>query len=189
MEIRGFYVRGRLVITALGAGRFTVEVTRGADEWAIARNDQPADLPPQSGAGSHEATMNELSPEPTRQALHPAMPQKLPLRATEVAMGWTRGRPPRWARSPPWARLIGVGVAGTIAYLLYREAWSAIVTTRSSAPGAWSPSSPSSIWPPCPRRVEATFFALPMAVFDGGPQSAQVVGGHLYDWLAGATQP
>jgi hypothetical protein len=29
------YARGRLVITPLGAGRFTCEVTRGADKWAI----------------------------------------------------------------------------------------------------------------------------------------------------------
>jgi len=29
------YVRGRLVITPLGDGRFTVQVTRGADKWAI----------------------------------------------------------------------------------------------------------------------------------------------------------
>jgi len=29
------YVRGRLVITPLSDGRFTVEVTRGADKWAI----------------------------------------------------------------------------------------------------------------------------------------------------------
>jgi hypothetical protein len=29
------YARGRLVITPLGAGRFTVEVTRGANKWAI----------------------------------------------------------------------------------------------------------------------------------------------------------
>jgi 5-methylcytosine-specific restriction endonuclease McrA len=27
------YARGRLVVTSLGAGRFTVEVTRGADKW------------------------------------------------------------------------------------------------------------------------------------------------------------
>jgi 5-methylcytosine-specific restriction endonuclease McrA len=29
------YARGRLVITPVGEGRFTVKVTRGADEWAI----------------------------------------------------------------------------------------------------------------------------------------------------------
>jgi hypothetical protein len=36
--------------------------------------------------------MNELSPELTRQVLHPAMHEKLLLRAAEViAQGWTRG--------------------------------------------------------------------------------------------------
>jgi hypothetical protein len=38
------YARGRLIITPLGDGRFTVEVTRGADKWAIQRsgsNDRP----------------------------------------------------------------------------------------------------------------------------------------------------
>jgi hypothetical protein len=29
------YARGRLVITPLGDGRFSVEVTHGADKWAI----------------------------------------------------------------------------------------------------------------------------------------------------------
>jgi hypothetical protein len=29
------YARGRLIITPLGDGRFTAEVTRGADKWAI----------------------------------------------------------------------------------------------------------------------------------------------------------
>ena len=29
------YARGRLVISSLGDGRFTAEVTRGADKWAI----------------------------------------------------------------------------------------------------------------------------------------------------------
>jgi predicted MFS family arabinose efflux permease len=35
--------------------------------------------------------------------------------------------------------------------------------------------------------VEATFFALLMSVFNGGTQSAQVVGGYLYDWLGFTT--
>jgi 5-methylcytosine-specific restriction endonuclease McrA len=29
------YARGRLVVTPLGKGRFTAEVTRGADKWAL----------------------------------------------------------------------------------------------------------------------------------------------------------
>jgi 5-methylcytosine-specific restriction endonuclease McrA len=29
------YRRGRLIIRPLGDGRFTVEITRGADKWAI----------------------------------------------------------------------------------------------------------------------------------------------------------
>jgi len=32
------YARGRLVITPLGAGRFTVEITRGADKWGTVRS-------------------------------------------------------------------------------------------------------------------------------------------------------
>jgi hypothetical protein len=28
------YARGRLIVTPLGAGRFTAEVTRGGDKWA-----------------------------------------------------------------------------------------------------------------------------------------------------------
>jgi MFS family permease len=34
----------------------------------------------------------------------------------------------------------------------------------------------------CPRRVEGTFFALLMSVFNGGTQLSQNVGGRLYDW-------
>src|SRR5262249_52116272 len=35
----------------------------------------------------------------------------------------------------------------------------------------------------CPRRVEATFFALLMSVYNGGMQGSQIAGGYLYDWL------
>jgi predicted MFS family arabinose efflux permease len=35
----------------------------------------------------------------------------------------------------------------------------------------------------CPRRVEATFFALLMSVYNGGSQGSEIVGGYLYDWL------
>jgi len=40
------YVRGRLVITALGAGRFPCEVTRGADKWAIRAEPTAVDALP-----------------------------------------------------------------------------------------------------------------------------------------------
>ena len=33
----------------------------------------------------------------------------------------------------------------------------------------------------CPRRIEATFFALLMSVYNGGAQGSEVVGGYLYD--------
>jgi hypothetical protein len=57
--------------------------------------------------------MNELSPKTTRRALHHAMPQKLRLRVVElVAIGWTRERPPRWARSPPRGVPYGRGRGG-----------------------------------------------------------------------------
>jgi hypothetical protein len=37
------YARGRLVITPVGDGRFTVEVTRGANKWAIRTQLKAAD--------------------------------------------------------------------------------------------------------------------------------------------------
>jgi predicted MFS family arabinose efflux permease len=93
------------------------------------------------------------------------------------------------SRRVPLKRLInfsiGVGVAGTLAYLLYRGAWSAVVIdTVFGGVGmithlAFLDLAAKS----CPRRVEATFFALLMSVFNGGSQSAQVMGGYLYDGL------
>ena len=35
----------------------------------------------------------------------------------------------------------------------------------------------------CPPRVEGTYFALLMSVYNAGQQGSQVVGGYLYDWL------
>jgi MFS family permease len=93
------------------------------------------------------------------------------------------------SRRVPLKRLInfsiGVGVAGTLAYLLYRGAWSAVaIDTVFGGVGmitqlAFLDLAAKS----CPRCVEATFFALLMAVFNAGTQSSQVVGGYLYDWL------
>ncbi len=35
----------------------------------------------------------------------------------------------------------------------------------------------------CPRRVEGTFFALLMSLYNAGTQGSQIAGGYLYDWL------
>ena len=40
------YARGRLVIIPVGAGRFTCEVTRGADKWAIRTEPTAVDALP-----------------------------------------------------------------------------------------------------------------------------------------------
>lgn len=80
---------------------------------------------------------------------------------------------------------IGLGVAGTLAYLLYRGPVSAAII--EAAFGGASMIAQLAFLDlaakACPRRVEATFFALLMSVYNGGTQGAQVVGGHLYDWL------
>jgi MFS family permease len=93
------------------------------------------------------------------------------------------------SRTMPLKRLInlsiGIGVVGTLGYLLYRDPWSAVaIEVIFGAVGmitqlAFLDLAAKS----CPRRVEATFFALLMSVFNGGAQGSQVVGGHLYDWL------
>jgi MFS family permease len=93
------------------------------------------------------------------------------------------------SRRVPLKRLInlsiGIGVVSTLAYLLYRDAWSALVIdTIFGAVGmiaqlAFLDLAAKS----CPRLVEATFFALLMSIYNGGVQGSQVVGGYLYDWL------
>jgi MFS family permease len=93
------------------------------------------------------------------------------------------------SRRMPLTRLInlsiGVGVAGTLAYLVYRDAWSALVIDISFGcigmitQLAFLDLAAKS----CPRHIEATFFALLMSVFNGGSQLSQNVGARLYDSL------
>ena len=93
------------------------------------------------------------------------------------------------SRRVPLRRLInlsiGLAVAGTLAYILYRDAWSAIVIdTLFGVAGmvtqlAFLDLAAKS----CPRHVEATFFALLMSVYNAGAQASQNVGGRLYDHL------
>ena len=92
------------------------------------------------------------------------------------------------SRRVPLRRLInwsiGAGVVGTLGYLLYRDAWSALVIdTVFGGVGmivqlAFLDLAAKS----CPRYAEATFFALYMSVSNGGTQLAENVGARLYDW-------
>jgi MFS family permease len=93
------------------------------------------------------------------------------------------------SRRVPLKRLInlsvGISVAATLAYLLYRGRTSAMVIditfgclgmiTQLALLDLAAKS--------CPKRVEATFFALLMSIFNLGTQGSQVVGGYLYDIL------
>jgi MFS family permease len=92
------------------------------------------------------------------------------------------------SRRIPLRRLInlaiGAGVIATLAYLGYRDAWSALLI--EAAFGCVGMITQLAFLDlaakACPRHVEATFFALLMSVFNGGTQLSQNVGGRLYDW-------
>lgn len=91
------------------------------------------------------------------------------------------------SRRMPLRRLlnwsIGVGVTGTLCYLVYRGRISAIaIDTFFGCVGmimqlAFLDLAAKA----CPRRVEATFFALLMSVFNTGTQLSQNVGARLYE--------
>jgi len=80
---------------------------------------------------------------------------------------------------------IGLSALGTLGYMGYRGPWSAIAI--DGAYGAVSMITQLAFLDlaakSCPRRVEATFFALLMSVYNGGSQGSEIVGGYLYDWL------
>jgi MFS family permease len=93
------------------------------------------------------------------------------------------------SRRVPLRRLIvgaiGLTVVGTLAYLGYRGVWSAVAievvygVTAMVAQLAFLDLAAKA----CPARVEATFFALLMSVYNGGQELSQVTGGYLYDAL------
>ena len=81
--------------------------------------------------------------------------------------------------------LIGVMVAATLAYLLYVGPVSAVLVTVifgmvmiASQVGFLDLAAKA-----CPRRAEATFFALLMSVSNIGARSGEWVGANLYDWI------
>ena len=93
------------------------------------------------------------------------------------------------SRRVPLRRLInafiGLTVLGTLAYLRYAGPVSAMVidTLYGVCYMLAQLAMLDLAAKVCPRRIEATFFALLMAVYNGGAQGSQVVGGYLYDWV------
>jgi predicted MFS family arabinose efflux permease len=80
---------------------------------------------------------------------------------------------------------IGAGVLGTLAYLVYRGPVSGIIITVVF--GAIGMTTQLAFLDlaakACPRRAEATFFALLMSVYNIGMRSGEWTGANLYDWL------
>jgi MFS family permease len=93
------------------------------------------------------------------------------------------------SRRYPLRRLIvwsiGIGVVGTLAYLLYSDRRSAVIievifgTLSMIVQLAFLDLAAKA----CPRHAEGTFFALLMSVYNLGVQGSQVVGGYLYEWI------
>jgi Na+/melibiose symporter-like transporter len=78
---------------------------------------------------------------------------------------------------------IALGIATTLAYLLYRDATSAIVITLAFGPISMilNLAFLDLAARACPLRVEATFFAALMAVYNLGVRASENVGARLYD--------
>src|SRR5262245_11643614 len=80
---------------------------------------------------------------------------------------------------------IGAGVAGSLAYLVYRGPVSAVLIELVFGGVAMITQLAflDLAAKTCPLRVEGTFFALLMSVYNGGTQGSQILGGYLYDWV------
>ena len=78
---------------------------------------------------------------------------------------------------------IGVGVVGTLGYLLYRDSTSAvIIDTMFGGIGMMTQLAFLDLAAKaCPKHAEGTFFALLMSVYNLGTQGSQVTGAWLYD--------
>lgn len=83
------------------------------------------------------------------------------------------------------ALTIAIGVAGTLAYLAYRDLPSAIIidVVFGCANMITFLAFLDLAARACPRRIEGTFFALLMAVYNAGTQASHIVGGYLDDSL------
>src|SRR3989454_426710 len=93
------------------------------------------------------------------------------------------------SRRYPLRRLIewsiGVGVVGTLAYLLYNDWKSAMIIdiTFGGLSMIVQLAFLDLAAKACPPHAEGTFFALLMSVYNFGVQGSQVAGGYLYDWI------
>jgi MFS family permease len=80
---------------------------------------------------------------------------------------------------------IGLGVIGTLGFLLYRDFRAAVVI--HSLYGCFGMTTVLAFLDlaarACPPRVEATFFALLMSVYNIGMSISDATGGYLYDWF------
>lgn len=101
--------------------------------------------------------------------------------AASIAGAWAYARLSRTfslKRLIVWA--IGGGALGMLAYLVYRGPASAVgITVVFGAIGMTT----QLAFKACPRRAEATFFALLMSVHNLGMRSGEWTGANLYDWL------
>jgi MFS family permease len=81
--------------------------------------------------------------------------------------------------------MIGISAAATLGYLVYRDRVSAVIIDTSFGVLAMITQLAflDLAAKACPKRVEGTFFALLMSVFNGGVQLSTNVGGRLYDWV------
>ena len=107
------------------------------------------------------------------------------------AVGWVIGAflyAPLSRRVPlvriVWVMVV-VGSVGTFAFLLYRDATSALVIDFTFGIVAMMTQLVflDLAARACPPRVEATYFALLMSVYNGAQQGSFVVGGYLYDYV------
>ena len=80
---------------------------------------------------------------------------------------------------------IGAGVIGTLAYLVYNDAMSAIGidTVFGGISMIVQLAFLDLAAKACPKHAEGTFFALLMSVYNLGVQGSQVTGGYLYDFV------
>jgi Na+/melibiose symporter-like transporter len=78
---------------------------------------------------------------------------------------------------------IGIGVASTLAYLLYQDALSALLidVTFGGIGMIGTLAFLDLAAKACPKQAEGTFFALLMSIYNGGVKGSEVIGGWLYE--------